>query len=327
MDVSRLSGDLPRLLRHMGAVGYCARYVRDTETVANWVIESSGRWECWDEARGSLGERWGEGSPRSAAMGCVLTIVQRFCENGTLPRGDGHRMRKRAGARDTLCAGMLGVIEAYEASPEASAKRESSVRGDVTAASCFLARLQALGRTSVAEVTEDDVIKVLTDADGTPAYSPATVRKARAVLLAAREVEGCGRVASLMPVPRDWAKAGDALTSSERDAVAEAIEDPDSCISQRDRAIVALMLHTGMRACDVAALAMGSIDWERDTIEIVQQKTGAPLELPLLPQVGNAIYDYVTGERGMSRDPHVFLSVRWPYGRLSANAKIGRAHV
>lgn len=320
MDVSRLSGDLPRLLEHMGSAGYCARYVHDTETVANWVTESSDGWECWDDARGALGERWGEGTPRSAAMGCVLTIVQRFCEEGVLPRTDGHRMRSKASARDTLCAGLLGVIEAYEASPEAAAKKESSVRGDVSTASCFLARLQALGRTSVAEVTEDDVIEVLTDEDGGPAYSAATVRKARAVLLAARAVEGCERVASLMPIPREWAKAGDALTSSERDAVAEAIADPDSDISPRDRAIVALMLHTGMRACDVAGLTMDAIDWERDLIGIVQQKTGAPLELPLLPQVGNAIYDYVTGERGMSRDRHVFLSEDWPYGRLTANA-------
>jgi hypothetical protein len=58
-----------------------------------------------------------------------------------------------------------------------------------------------------------------------------------------------------------------------------------------------------MRACDVAALATDATGWGRDVIEVVQQKTGAPLELPLLPQVGNAIYDYVTGERCVSRDP------------------------
>ena len=110
------------------------------------------------------------------------------------------------------------------------------------------------------------------------------------------------------------------LTADESAAVAAALSDPQSDLTQRDRAIGCLLHYTGMRACDVAALTLGSIDWDRDLISVTQQKTGAPLRLPLQPQVGNAIFDYVTGERGGSRDPHVFLSDEYPHGGLEASS-------
>ena len=58
--------------------------------------------------------------------------------------------------------------------------------------------------------------------------------------------------------------------------------------------------------------------WEADEISIVQQKTGSPLTLPLTPKVGNAIFDYVTEERGANADAHLFVSTKWPFGGLTA---------
>ncbi|MBR3326072.1 MAG: tyrosine-type recombinase/integrase [Atopobiaceae bacterium] len=81
-----------------------------------------------------------------------------------------------------------------------------------------------------------------------------------------------------------------------------------------------MLYYTGMRACDVAALRLDSIDWELDLVEIVQAKTGVPLTLPLTAHVGNAVWDYVNGDRGASTVPNVFVSRRWPYGAISADA-------
>jgi integrase len=117
-------------------------------------------------------------------------------------------------------------------------------------------------------------------------------------------------------VPRRWRKLQHALTRDEVDALRRVLEDPGSGLRQRDRAIVSTLLYTGMRPSDVVALELGDIDWDRDVIELAQRKTGARLSVPLVAQVGNAIFDYVTGERGESDDPHVFLSDEHPYGAL-----------
>ena len=52
-------------------------------------------------------------------------------------------------------------------------------------------------------------------------------------------------------------------------------------VSARDAAITLLALTTGLRACDIVGLRLGDIDWRARTAEIVQQKTGNPLTVPL----------------------------------------------
>ncbi len=48
-----------------------------------------------------------------------------------------------------------------------------------------------------------------------------------------------------------------------------------------------------LRISDLRRLELGDIDWRAKQIRIVQQKTGRPLRLPLLADVGWAIIDYV----------------------------------
>ena len=62
---------------------------------------------------------------------------------------------------------------------------------------------------------------------------------------------------------------------------------------------------------------MGDIDWKRNTIELVQEKTDTPLVLPLLTDVGNAIADYILNGRPDSSLPYIFLRTQAPYRKLS----------
>jgi integrase len=97
-----------------------------------------------------------------------------------------------------------------------------------------------------------------------------------------------------------------------------------AAVSARDRAITLLALATGLRACDICALRLEDIDWRAGRISIVQQKTGNPLTLPLLPQVGNAISAYLLGKRPADADGHVFVRACAPHTGLSAHAAIHR---
>ena len=85
---------------------------------------------------------------------------------------------------------------------------------------------------------------------------------------------------------------------------------------KRNYAMLLLALRTGLRSIDIANLKLGNIYWKNNTIEIIQEKTETHLVLPLLPDVGNAIADYILNGRPDSKDPYLFLRSQAPYQRL-----------
>lgn len=91
-------------------------------------------------------------------------------------------------------------------------------------------------------------------------------------------------------------------------------------ISLRDKAIILLAWHTGLRACDIVKIRLEDIDWINDTISIVQSKTGTPLILPLFADVGNALSAYILNERVKTDDSSVFLRTHAPYTGLSGHS-------
>lgn len=316
MELLRIESEWGRLVEHMKSVGYSSEYADRVGKTAQRLIAESPSIADWDSA-----EEWAESHSKDGKypyMRTHMTIIRRFDESGILPRTDGHVMHERRSARDGLCDGFARVLDSYESSTESSRKRASTIYNEISAAATFFARLEARGCTSPEDVSEEDVLAVLTNREGLPAYTAGHVSRIKAVLVGAAACGACpDGLGALLPVPKRWRKEQPTLTADELNAIDETLADPSAGLCQRDRAIGRVLLHTGMRSSDVAALRLDSIDWKRDRIEITQLKTGAPLRLPLLAQVGNAIFDYVTGERGESDDPHVFLSAEWPYGALT----------
>ena len=83
--------------------------------------------------------------------------------------------------------------------------------------------------------------------------------------------------------------------------------------SQTPRDTGMLLFFTGIRGCDISCMELSDIDWEKEEICIIQQKTANGLTLPMSVAVGNAIYDYVTMERPSSEEAYVFLCMIRPY--------------
>lgn len=88
--------------------------------------------------------------------------------------------------------------------------------------------------------------------------------------------------------------------------------------SKRTKAVVLLALRLGLRDSDITNLKIQEIDWKGDKIRLTQKKTGQPLVLPLLPDVGNTLMDYILHERYHRKDnyPYVFLMEKAPYNKL-----------
>ena len=88
----------------------------------------------------------------------------------------------------------------------------------------------------------------------------------------------------------------------------------------RNYAIILLITRLGLRSGDVADLRFSNIDWENDRIRLTQVKTGIPLELPLLTDVGEAIIDYLKNARPETDSDHVFVRMRPPFTSFQSSA-------
>lgn len=95
--------------------------------------------------------------------------------------------------------------------------------------------------------------------------------------------------------------------------------DRSSSAGKRNYAIVLLAARLGLRASDITRLKFENLHWNTCTIEIQQFKTGKELALPLLPDVGNAIIDYLKYGRSKSEEPYIFLLIRPPCGHLTTS--------
>jgi site-specific recombinase XerD len=105
------------------------------------------------------------------------------------------------------------------------------------------------------------------------------------------------------------------ITSEEEQKLLDS-EDHTTPSGKRNYAMFLLALRTGLRSIDIVNLKLGDIQWKSNTIEIVQKKTGVPLVLPLLTDVGNAIADYILNGRPDTQQSYLFLRTQAPYRKL-----------
>ena len=89
--------------------------------------------------------------------------------------------------------------------------------------------------------------------------------------------------------------------------------DRSTPVGKRNYSILLLAAMLGLRASDIAALKFENISWGKSTLHLTQYKTGKELELPLLPEIGNAIVEYIRYGRPESELKYVFLIARSPF--------------
>jgi integrase len=89
---------------------------------------------------------------------------------------------------------------------------------------------------------------------------------------------------------------------------------------KRDYLVLLLGARLGLRSSDICNLKFENIKWEDNVIALEQVKTSNPLNLPLLPEVGNAIIDYLRYGRPKSDLSYVVLSAKAPYVKLKSGS-------
>lgn len=76
--------------------------------------------------------------------------------------------------------------------------------------------------------------------------------------------------------------------------------------------MILLGVSVGMRAIDIINLKLTDIDWAHGEIHLVQKKIGQSVFLPLMPDAGKAIADYILNARPSVKTDYIFLTLNYP---------------
>ncbi len=91
----------------------------------------------------------------------------------------------------------------------------------------------------------------------------------------------------------------------------------ESLTGKRDYAIVLLTTRLGIRPGNIATMTMNELDFQSEMLCFTQQKTGIPITLPMVPELRDALLDYIQNARDAVASEYVFLSRHPPHARLS----------
>jgi site-specific recombinase XerD len=97
--------------------------------------------------------------------------------------------------------------------------------------------------------------------------------------------------------------------------------DRGSTVGRRNYAILLLLAKLGLRACEIVALNLEDIDWEKARITI-RSKGGRRTQLPLPTDVGKAIATYLRYDRPRCSCRRVFLRSRAPLGGFASSMAV-----
>ena len=101
-----------------------------------------------------------------------------------------------------------------------------------------------------------------------------------------------------------------------------AVIDRQSAAGKRDYAMILLTARLGLRVCDLRQLGLGDLDWRAKTLTVIQRKTGRPLSLPLLDDVGWAVIDYVRHGRPETGCAKVFIKHCYPFDAFGCSSSV-----
>ena len=322
MDYENLREHHQELLNHLFCDGYAASYIREVKNLILWILknEKAHSWQSYVDVyhhRSSTSKS----KHYKRKLRHIIGTVQQFDLYREFPnRKNENRLIKR-GAYHLLAPKFKEVADYYKEAARAFDLKESYINSNISSAACFLYFMQKKGIDSLDRIGEDDVLAFFLDCEGNVVLSGSYKRSIASVFkLAADWKKECSAILSYLPQMRSKRKNIQFLTQDEVALIHSAISEKGDRLSLREKAIGNLLFYTGARACDIAEMKLGSVNWEAEEIYFTQQKTGQPLVLPLTAIIGNSIHDYLENERPQSNDNHLFLAKPYPHYPVKAGA-------
>lgn len=282
--------------------------------------------ECEGDYTPSVGELFvnqiNKGCPRSvAAFRCLSChILDTYIKTGKLPRYI-HALPKYPleGAIGEAAQRFLDDAIAVKRLRDLTVTR---IRRDLN---LFISLLSSKGKYKLSELEATDIADFLKGIVPNKNNRHYTIHQFLAFLKAENEIDE--DFSSLTKYRRPDAERLMSVYTLDEVSAVEASVSRVSPVGKRDFVVILLASRLGLRSSDIATLRLSQIDWDNNEINIVQFKTGMPLQLPLLRDVGEAIIDYLK-VRPKVHFENIFATVVAPYKPLtnvSINAIVRRA--
>lgn len=217
------------------------------------------------------------------------------------------------------------ALDAFIFQKEKEKQSDASVSFYRNACVRFLAFLDLNGVRSYAEITQPHIFQFSISDSHKTSYSKnayaCRIRKFLCFLEREKLLSVAGLYLSLMPASSSGERIVVTLTEEEKEKISIYIRDARTPVQLRDSAILLLGKDMGIRACDIARLTFGDIDWKKRIIRFNQDKTDTDLCLPMPVQVGNAIFAYLkSGRPRLAETDFIFVQSKAPYGPLNKGA-------
>ena len=228
-------------------------------------------------------------------------------------------------AKDGCPAGFRPLRDDYLAVCRGRGNAEATVVTKDRAASRFLAYLVEVGVDDLAALGVRDVSGFLLRQRGLRRKTVAALRSCLADFLnfLAAAGQAPAGLADRLPPHRHVRHESDPhLWTAEEIRRLLAGIDRQSATGKRDYAMILTTARLGLRISDLRGLELGHLDWRAKQITIVQHKTGRPLRLPLLEDVGWAIIDYIRDGRPETACRKVFVKHRHPFDAFGSSSSV-----
>ena len=321
MNIQKLQQTYPELIAFMKEQEYSHFYIERLERQIRVIIANADNngWSSYGDVY-----QWYTGRSDSKQVLrdrlTFLGIIERFALRGEYPDGRTRQKVKIRGCYQYLSPEFQSVMDTYRLYEEQrGVKKNRTIYGESSNGASFLYELQCAGISSPDEITQKSIIAVFLNQDGTLRRSCSYKKIIAAVFKANVQTNPVlfNRLIAYLPELRETRKNIQYLTDEEVAKIKRVLTEPHSGLTLRDKAIGTLALIYGLRCCDIAKLKVDEVDFDAEEISICQQKTAAPIVLPLTTSAGNAIYDYAELERPQNSSEFIFLSENRPYGRMT----------
>lgn len=129
-------------------------------------------------------------------------------------------------------------------------------------------------------------------------------------------------LAAVVPSVADWRRSTvpNYLSQEDVERVLDTC-DRSTALGRRNYAILLLLARLGLRACEVARLELDDIDWHAGELT-VHGKGFKCDRLPLIPEVGEALADYVRQGRPRCSTRRVFIRARAPIRQMGEKGAV-----
>lgn len=300
MDIDKVQRTYTDLIDHMKAKGMTKSACYAVNAMVRKMVEKKGQYISYPDFYAKFIDKEGIYGINQKLSYYRTTVrhIWAFDEYDHLPDGGQFKpiMNREVHYR-SLNSVFRKIVDEYDDICKTKMLNRNTIKADKDIVIMFLANMQRQGAETIEDISPQMLVEHFIK-DGEYIRGNAIGAKLKKVL-------GCfltqyphlETLLKYIPIRKNVVKLHEIVPDKEIQMAKEALQDKNFKVSRCVKAIVSIVLYTGLRGSDVAQLTIDNIDWANDRIKLLQSKTKQVLVLPLNPIVGNLIYEYIVTER------------------------------